>query len=513
MSDSPSTAEATRSRGTRTPLYLAVTYAAKGLQVALALVCTPIYLQQLGPAGFGVIGLFLSIQRVATLFDSGFSRAINREMAGTAPGPQAGETLRTLEVVYLAITALLLSIAFATSGSIASSWGESDARTLVPLMAAAIAAQAPSNYYGAVLAGLECHVTLNLLQIAWHTTRFVGGALLLLASPTLVAFFSWQLATAGVFTLASAACAWHAAPAGFLTARFRSSRLRAVRNYAGGATLCAVTAVLVTQLDKLILCRRLSADEFGFYMLGWSLAASLFIAVSPISSIFFPRLSRLVLEDDSVAVRRMYHAGSQLVAVVVIPLAAVGAILSWHALHGWLGDQDVAASCWVVTSLLATGVGINCLCLMPHTLQLATGWTGLSNRLNLGAIFVFGPGVYFASTVGGGIGAGIAWVVFSIGFLLIQVIRMHQRLLKTDLWPWLQTQATIAVGCVVTVAAVAWALPVESRLGSLLVVMTAWTAAAAVACLLSPLPRSWLEARVLKPRPATLTPPGEPCRG
>lgn len=513
MSDPLDTTEVTQSRNTRTPLYLAVTYAAKGLQVTLALACMPIYLQQLGPAGFGVIGLFLSIQRVATLFDSGFSRAINREMAGATPGPQSGETLRTLEVVYLTITALLLVIAVATSDSIASSWGATDAQTLVLLMAAAIAVQAPSNYYGAVLAGLEHHVTLNLLQIAWHTTRFVGGALLLLTVPTLVAFFCWQLVTASAFTLASAICAWRAAPARFLTARFRSRRLQAVKSYAGGATLCAITAVLVTQLDKLILCRQLSADEFGFYMLGWSLAASLFIAVSPISSIFFPRLSRLASEGNSVALRRMYHAGSQLVAVVVIPLAAVGAILAWHAMYAWLGDREVADNCWSVTSLLATGIGINCLCLMPHTLQLATGWTALSNRLNLGAILVFGPGVYFASTVWGGVGAGCAWVIFSTGFLLIQVLRMHRRLLRSDLRPWLRAQAVTALSCVTAVALVAWALPVESRFGSLLVVASAWMAAVVVACLLCPLPRRWLEVRILRPRHTALAPLGEPCRG
>ncbi|MEO0531517.1 MAG: lipopolysaccharide biosynthesis protein [Planctomycetota bacterium] len=488
-----------------------MTYTAKGLQVVLALVCMPIYLQQLGAAGFGIVGLFLSIQRLATLFDSGFSRAINREMASSTDPRTAADTMRTLEVAYLAITATLLIVGLAASGMIASVWHVPEARTLALLVAAAIAFQAPSNYYGAVLAGLERHVTLNLLQIAWQTARFVGGAVVLVYSPNLVAFFSSQLVVAAAFTVAIATSAWRAAPLGFLAARFSGKHLHAVKRYAGGATLCAVTAVLVTQLDKLILCWQLSADEFGLYMLGWSLAGSLFVVVSPMGSVFFPRLSRLASDADSDALRQAYRTGSELVALVILPITSVLAILGWHVLYAWIGEPGVADDCWLVSSLLATGIGVNCLCLMPHTLQMASGWTGLSNRLNLAAIAVFSPGIYFAATGGGAIGAGVAWIVFSCGFLLLQVVLMHRRLLPGELTPWLRTYVVTACGCVVAVGVVAISLPVEGRLGSLAVVVTAWAVAFVVACLLCTKTRRWIEARLLKPRIEPVARPTEPC--
>ena len=491
MSNQPSA-----SRSGRSFAHLALAFLSKFWVVGLALACTPVYVSQLGVEGYGVIGFFLALQRVANLLDSGFSRTINREFAQQGNG--AADLLRTLEAAYWSLCLLLLFAAIMASGWVASGWsleGE-DPYTLLLLMSLAIALQLPSGYYLAAITGQERHAVLNSIIIVWHGLRFLGSAVLLWFWPSLTLFFAWQVIVSLGVTAASAAAVWLSLNG--IKARIKPSLFSRVSAYTGGGALCAITAVLLTQVDKLILWRSLPSDEFGCYMIAWSLASAMFLVTSPIQTVFFPKFSRLWANGDDKSLAHAYHLGSQLLSLAVIPLMACGVFFSYEALYGWLGDPELANRCWPIAAFLFAGVGVNCLSSTPHSLQMASGWTGLSNQLNIVSLAVFGPGVLIACSQLGASGAAGCWLLFAGGYLVFQVRMMNRRLLSGEAWAWSKNllfalAVSLAAACLMRLSVA----PV-SRIGCLTVFMLAWVLSAAGVVAISPLVRERVVKRLGK---------------
>jgi O-antigen/teichoic acid export membrane protein len=73
---------------------------------------------------------------------------------------------------------------------------------------------------------------------------------------------------------------------------------------------------------------------------------------------------------------------------------------------------------------------------VPYQLQLATGWTSLTVKLNVTAVSVLTPALFVVIPRYGAIGAAWIWVVLNLGYLLFYTHFMHRRLLPGDKWRW-----------------------------------------------------------------------------
>src|ERR1700691_5372337 len=75
----------------------------KFLGAIISLACVPIYIHVLGVAGYGVIGIWITLDTLAKLLDLGLSPTMTRELAATerpAEGAQyVRDLVRTVEVV------------------------------------------------------------------------------------------------------------------------------------------------------------------------------------------------------------------------------------------------------------------------------------------------------------------------------------------------------------------------------------------------------------------------------
>lgn len=73
-----------------------------------------------------------------------------------------------------------------------------------------------------------------------------------------------------------------------------------------GVTLLAI---LLTQIDKVLLSRLLTLEAFGFYTLAASVAGVLYVVTSPVTNAFYPRMVELITCDDQSALASLYHQG------------------------------------------------------------------------------------------------------------------------------------------------------------------------------------------------------------
>lgn len=413
----------------------------------MGLAFVPVYVHFLGIEAYGLIGVFATMLALLGLLDLGLSSTLNREMARlTANGGNAQEMndlVRTLEIPYWGIGTVLGISVILLGPTITLRWvhqeGLSPETTLaaVRLMGVAVAVQWPISLYAGGLMGLQRQVALNAINIAMATARGVGSVAILWAvSPTIEAFFVWQMLVSVVNLALLAWALWRLLPHPFRPPRFRWTILRSVWRFAAGMSGIALLATVLMQMDKVILSRMLSLREFGYYCLASVVAMSLLRLVGPVFGASYPRLTSLVERGAAADVSTLYHQAAQLVSVLVLPAALILALFSREILTLWTRNPETVENTYLLVSILVTGTALNGLMNIPYALQLAYGWTRLALVTNIVSAMLFVPLLIVATHSRGAPGAAGVWLALNAGYVLIGIPLMHRRLLPAEKWRW-----------------------------------------------------------------------------
>jgi O-antigen/teichoic acid export membrane protein len=452
----------------------------------LSLAVVPVYLSLLGVETYGLVGIYASLTAIFALLDLGLGNLLNRRLAqaaGTAEGAvEAADFTRTLEIVYWVVGLVIGVVTVIAAPLIAWHWvrpeGLSPATVeeTLKLMGLAIAVQWPRALYSGGLMGQQRQVLLNMISSASATLLNVGGALVVwFVSPTIQALVAWTILVGFADTLTTRHLLWRGLRVDGHRPSFNATLLVREWRFAAGMTGISVMAVVLTQLDKIILSRVLTLEEFGYYTLAWRVASCLYPLVSPVASAYFPRLSQLASGGDQVALSRLYHQGCQYVSAIVFPVAAVLGFFATPLLEIWTHSSVIAERAGPTLALLAAGTALNAAMNLPLTLQLAHGWTRLVFQTNTAAVVALGPLIYWMSLHYGGFGAALVWLLLNLGYLVVLMLLMHRRLLKGELLDWYVTDVGIPlVACAGTAAVWRWVTwDGTSHAGGLLTILAA----------------------------------------
>jgi O-antigen/teichoic acid export membrane protein len=328
-----------RPRMNRLRQNIIASFVSKSLSALLSLICVPLYVKFLGVEAYGVIGVFVTLQAALALLDLGLGAAFTREVAKISHRISASantrDLLRTLEFIYWGMALVMGIVIWALGPLIANHWlrlgtlPPAEVGRSIGIAGLSFAFFWPTSLYIGGLTGLQKQVML-----AWITTIAaivrVGGTLLALrfTLPTLDTFFLAQ-ALANLFQTACVGFfLWRSLASSGSRPVFKPALVRVLARFAGGITGISITAVLLTQLDKLILSKTLPLESFGYYAISGTLASGLYIFISPLFGVLFPRFSQLVAEGDRPSLLKLYHTGCQLMSVLVLPAAAVLAVFS-----------------------------------------------------------------------------------------------------------------------------------------------------------------------------------------
>jgi O-antigen/teichoic acid export membrane protein len=454
----------------------------RGWSALMIVAFVPLYIKFMGIEAYGLVGFFATLAAVFTILDMGLSATVNRELARYS-GQHGNELamcnlVRTLEVIYWVVGILIGIVVMALSPLIANRWfsveklSPSTVQHVLMLMGLVIAFHWPLGFYSGGLMGLQRQVLMNGINVALGTLRSVGAVLVLLwISPTILAFFTWQLVTSVLQTSIIAACLWRSLPKTTQRPHFRKEVLLGVWHFAAGVGGISVVAVLLTQLDKVILSKLLTLKMFGYYSLATLVAGGLSLVIGPVSSALFPSFSRLVALGDEEAIKQLYHRGCQLMSVLLLPFAVLVALFPREIMQVWTGNSETANNTYVVVSLLTIGGALNGLVHLPYMLQLDYGWTRLTFYTNLTSVVLLIPLIVFMTIQYGAVGAAIVWIVLNSGYVLIYLQIMHRRLLKGEEWSWYLKDVGIPLGGALVVAGIwRWCLTSPFSTRSVLVV-------------------------------------------
>lgn len=429
----------------------------------IGLVFVPVYLSYIGPEGYGLIGIFSSVQVVLSLLDSGLSVTLTRELSRLGVLENTATSMRnlvkTLGTIYWGISLLAGALALCLSPLLAHHWVQPVALSPTTvtyafmLLGLSVVFQFPVGFYSGGLMGLHRQVMLNVVRIIFATLKSVGAFLILaFVSKSVLAFFAWMLFVAALQALVMKILVWKSLPHAEQKAIFDKGEIKKNWRFAAGMTGIGLVTVLITQIDKVILSKLLLLEQFGYYTVATTLGYTLYNLVTPLTQSYFPKLSALASVHNTAELKKVYHQACQLVTIIIVPATMMLVFFSAKIIMVWTNNPVVVANTWEVTAIYALGTGLNALLFVPYQLTLAYGWTKLGFYQNLILLFVMAPVTILLVTHYGILGGAISWAAINILCFFITPFFIHKKVLPGELRSFfLQDCLLPVIPCVIIV--------------------------------------------------------------
>lgn len=419
----------------------------QGWTAVMGVAFVPLYIRYLGMESYGLIGVFAIMQAWLSLLDMGMTPTLNREMARFTAGAHTPasirDLLRSLETVCAGIAALIALVVWLLATWLANHWlrtetlpADTVARAIT-IIGFVVAARFVEGLYKGALQGLQEQVWVNAIGSVMATLRALGAVFVLVEIKSSVdAFFLWQTLISVVTVFVLRWKLYSVLPRSAVAARFSWHQLRTIWRFAGGMMASTLLVLLLMQVDKIVLSRLLTLEQFGYYNFASTTAAVLSLLTIPITQAYYPRFTQLATQQDPAPLTRLYHQAAQMIAVLLVPAALFIVLFSTSLLTLWTGDAALAERTAPLLNLLGLGMMLNGLMGIPYTLTLAYGWPGFAIRQNLVAVMLLIPAVFWVVPRYGAIGAAWVWVLLNAGYLLIAAPYLYRRLLTREMWHW-----------------------------------------------------------------------------
>jgi O-antigen/teichoic acid export membrane protein len=230
------------------------------------------------------------------------------------------------------------------------------------------------------------------------------------------------------------------------------SAVRHIGRFAAGMTVITITTLLLTQLDRIVLSRLASLEQFGYYVVAGLLSSALTAMARQTFMSVFPRFSALVATGNTLALERTYRHAWQFLSALIVPAAVVIAVFPVSLLLLWTHNATVAAAAGPIASYLVIGTAVNGLMGVPYALQIARGWTSLSIKLNLALTLIAVPAIVLAVQHRGAIGASMVWPALMAIYMAVALPITHRALLPDLGIRWFLQDLAVPVGGAVLAA-------------------------------------------------------------
>ena len=391
----------------------------------------PLYLKFIGVEGYGLVGFFILLSSAMSMFDGGFGAVATREASKYEAASETDKrlvthTLKSVECIFWAI-AITVGICTTISAPLISRYWltvspDDILKTTQSLriMGFALLLQFPVAFYYGSLIGLQKHVTLNSISSFFATSRAAGAAIILwLISPTVEWFLIWQCINSLITIVVLRITLVGELPEWRNTKTFSAKTIRRLGGFAAGVGITNIFAFLLMQVDKVILSKILSLEDFGCYMLAWTVGSVAFRLISPVFNVYYPKIVSLVANQETAETFRVFTRASQLLSLLVIPFSIWVALYSKQLLWFWTRDEAVAASAELPLIVLALGSMLYAFMQIPYALQLAHGWTRFSMWQNAIAVVFMVPLTYYLATHYGLSGSALPWLILNTTYIVI----------------------------------------------------------------------------------------------
>jgi O-antigen/teichoic acid export membrane protein len=387
------------------------------IPIALAVLATPILIDELGTARFGLLALAWAVMSYFNLLDLGLGQATTKFVSEhLARNP--GSSVRGIVLpafyghlalglaggIVLAATAHFLThFIFEIPGELR----EEAVQTFL-LLALSVPLVIVATCLRGALEGYQLFRVVNITKIAGGILTY-GGPLLVVAITNDLPVIVGSI----VFGRAIILLVY-----GFAAVRRVSFRRETPRRgnvviemlrFGGFVSLTSLTAPVLTCLDRAFIAAASSLNAVAFYAIPYEVVTRLWIVSASLMTSLFPVFAAAGVRHAG-ALRSLYLDAFVFLLFVATPMAGVLIVFARELLTLWIGSE-LGAQCVLVAKWLTVGVLANVLAQAPYTLLVSAGHAKRIVRLHFGEVAVYSVLVWQLVTYLGAAGAAVAWTI------------------------------------------------------------------------------------------------------
>ncbi len=390
----------------------------QAIPLVTAVIVVPTIIRGLGTDRFGVLTLAWVMIGYFSLFDLGLGRALGQIVAERLGGNRQNEISSLIPpILGMALfLGLIGSLLFATISPLLI-----DRLLQIPIdlrhealvgfyiLAASLPFVTTTSGLIGILQAFQRFDLLNYVRIPVGVLVFVGPVLVLPFSRRLTGVI---LVLALVRVLMCCALALicyrcilpaHDRPVG------RSYRFVTIFRFASWMTVSNIVGPILVYLDRFIICMFLSVAAVAYYSTPYEVVTKLWIVPASFTGVLFPAFATSFVKDKAHTVV-LFTRGVKYVFLILFPLVLLTVTFAKAGLHVWLGDE-FAVNGTLVMQLLAVGVLLNSLGLLPFTLLQAIGRPDFTAKLHLAELPIYIVVASYLVWQFGINGAAVAWVI------------------------------------------------------------------------------------------------------
>ena len=398
---------------------------------AIGIAVTPLYVEILGFANYGLVGIFAIVMTAALLLDLGLSATVTRELARitimSGSGDEMVELVRTTEILYW-IMSLICGVAiWLLAPTLSQVWinskelSDEEVTLALRLMGATVALQLPLALYSGTLIGLGRLSLLSSLVAVRVTVRDVGVLLAFAIFPrTSTTFFFWKMVSEAALVFLMRSATYRSLPIADTRVRFNIYVLARIRGFAAEMTVVSLLLLLLQNVDKMVLVRATSLTEFGIYSLSITFSAVMGVLASATYTSIIAPVTAVMRVVHVTARKRLFTRISDLLCLLVCPIGPIMVVMAGFCLFIITGDSVLADKARWIFALVSLTALINAFTYLPYALLVGAGMAREVIKVYLfGAGFLV-PGLIVASLWAGTIGAAsmmLAFQIFNLGGL------------------------------------------------------------------------------------------------
>lgn len=199
----------------------------------------------------------------------------------------------------------------------------------------------------------------------------------------------------------------------------------------------AILTVLLVQFDRLLISKMLALDALGAYSLAYTAASVIPALIGAIVSAVLPSFAAAHGQGAMGTLLRRYDGASRLMLYLIGLVAGMLAFFGEPLLALWVNPTAAAAAAMPL-SLLAAGFWCSAAVSNAYQVSVATGHPNFALRVSA----LTAP-LYFVLLYGlihemGLSGAGLAWLLLNLSYIVLLVPTVHHQILNLSVVPYVR---------------------------------------------------------------------------
>ena len=360
------------------------------LPVLVAIIAIPILIRGIGTERFGILSLVWMFVGYFSLFDLGLGKAVTKlvaEKVGTDQENQIPPLVWTSVLLMLLLSCvgagLLLGGARWLVCDVLRVSEQFENETIFSFYAIAFSLPFIINTSAlrGVLIAYQRFGLVNAIRVPQGILNFLAPLAVLPFSTSLVAIVSMLIGLRILVWLAHLYLCLKLYPLLRRNIKCKQILVRPLLNFGGWMTVTNIVSPLMTYLDRFFIASVVSTTAVAFYAAPYQVVTKLLIVPGALLGVLFPAFSSS-LSNSGQRTQQLFENGIQAIFFILFPLVLIILFFAHEGLRLWLGIEFAEKSA-VVLQLLAVGILINSLTLVPFTFLQSAGRPDLTAKFHL----------------------------------------------------------------------------------------------------------------------------------